>query len=261
MKRIIRAWWQVTKMALIGQILTTGGWYLFIIGKIIRFILFFAFLYLVVQQRQSLAGYSPVKVIWFYLVFNLLDIATQTLFRGTYWFRRLLIQGDFDLDLIKPLPSFFRPVFGWPDILDFVTFIPLIIFMTLFALFHQLIPSFSALFSFLFLFINSLFLAFAFHLMVASICILSEQNIQLTWIYRDLTAMGRFPTDIYPRSIRLMLTFIVPTILLITFPAQAALGLLPFPSVFIATLATIIAVMGALKFWSWALRRYTSASS
>ncbi|MGB9911383.1 MAG: hypothetical protein ACPLKP_02140 [Microgenomates group bacterium] len=51
------------------------------------------------------------------LLFCLVDITVQFLFRGVYQLRSLVVSGNYDLDLLKPLLSFFRPIFGWTDIL------------------------------------------------------------------------------------------------------------------------------------------------
>ncbi|MGB9911382.1 MAG: ABC-2 family transporter protein [Microgenomates group bacterium] len=76
------------------------------------------------------------------------------------------------------------------------------------------------------LFFNALILAFAFHLFFCSVCVLTTEIDHLVWVYRDLTSMARFPTDIYNKGIRIILTFTIPVIILITVPAKALLGIL-----------------------------------
>ena len=231
------------------------------IGKVVRFVFFFVFLYSVLSGVGSLAGYSREQVILFFLVFNIIDIIIQFLFRGVYVFRPLLISGNYDLDLLKPLPSYFRPLFGWTDILDLITLFPLLIFSFYYIFTNQLLVSSMSIILFVLLLLNSVLLGFAFHLLVCSIGILTTEVDHLIWIYRDLTGMARFPTDIYGKGVRSVLTFVIPVIVLITIPTKALLGLLSPGVIIISFLIGILASCFSLKFWFWAVKKYSSASS
>lgn len=243
------------------QLLTNWAGILFVIGKIVRFLLFFVFLFAVLSGTDSLAGYSREQVILFFLVFNLVDIGVQFLFRGVYQFRPLVVSGSYDLDLLKPLPSFFRPIFGWTDILDFLTLIPLWIYFVWFIFKYQLFDGWHNLVLFFLILLNSLILAFAFHLFVCAVCLLTTEIDHLVWVYRDLTSMARFPTDIYAKGIQWLLTFTIPVIILITVPAKALLGVLTWPGVLGSFLAGGLFLLVCLRFWRYSLVRYTSASS
>src|SRR4030042_2761461 len=94
---------------------------IFLIGKILRFIFFFAFIYFLISKTKNLAGYNLNQTIFFFLTFNLVDITTQFFFREAYKFRQLLVTGDFDLMLIKPVNVLFRVLMGGADLLDFIT--------------------------------------------------------------------------------------------------------------------------------------------
>jgi len=261
MKRLLKTWLLMAKMAILSELLSPWAALLFIIGKLVRFGFFFVFLFSVLSKAGGLAGYSREQTILFFLVFNLIDIVIQFLFRGVYHFRPLVVSGDYDLDLLKPLPSFFRPLFGHVDIMDFVTLPPLVIFMVFFAAKNNLINNFLDVFLFFILFFASLFIGFAFHLFICAVCILTTEIDHLVWVYRDLTAMARFPTDIYRGLVRFVLTFVFPVVLLIAFPAKGLMGLLSFDRIVLAILISVLSVYLSLKFWYWSLKRYTSASS
>jgi ABC-2 type transport system permease protein len=260
LKKMIKIWLMVSLRAAQSQLLTTWAGILFLVGKIIRFLLFFIFLFAVLDSAKNLAGYSREQVILFFLVFNLVDISIQFLFRGVYQFRPLVVSGNYDLDLLKPLPSFFRPIFGWTDILDFITLVPLWIYFLWFG-FSQGIFGIRNFILFLALFISSLILGFAFHLFVCAVCILTTEIDHLVWVYRDLTNMARFPTDIYTKGIRLILTFTIPVVILITVPAKALIGVLSWQWVIFSFLISGIFLFLSFCFWKFALTRYSSASS
>jgi ABC-2 type transport system permease protein len=206
-------------------------------------------------------GFSREQVVLFFLVFNLVDILAQILFRGVYQFRFRIVSGDFDLDLIKPIPSYFSAVFRWTDILDTITLLPLLVYIFWFSSHHQLVTSVFQLISFLVILFNSLIIAFAFHLFVCAVGIITLQVDHLVWVYRDLTSMARFPTDIYHRVIQLVLTFTIPVVVLITVPAKALLGILTWPWMVGSLVIGGVFLWGSLRFWRYALTRYSSASS
>lgn len=242
-------------------LITDWSGLLFLSGKIIRFLMFFAFLFAVLSSSQTLVGFNREQIIFFFLVFNIIDVAVQFFFRGVYLFRPQVVSGNYDLDLLKPLPSFFRPLFGWTDIYDFIILIPLWIFFIWFTFSNQLFTSIGNLIIFLLLLLNSLILAFAFHLFVCAVCVLTTEIDHLVMVYRDLTAMARFPTDIYQKGIQYILTFTIPVVILITVPAKALMGLLSWQWVIGSIVITFLFLWGSLRFWKYALTQYSSASS
>lgn len=258
--KILKIWLIISSRAAQSQLLTNWSGILFILGKMVRFFLFFIFLFAVLSSAKNLASYTREQVILFFLVFNLVDITVQFLFRGVYQFRSLVVSGNYDLDLLKPLPSFFKPIFGWTDILDLITLLPLWIYFIYFGFTNHLFQI-SQLLIFLVFFFNALILAFAFHLFVCAVCVLTTEIDHLIWIYRDLTNMARFPTDIYNKGIRYVLTFTIPVIILITVPAKVLLGLLFWRWAISAFLISGLFLGVSLKFWRYALSRYSSASS
>lgn len=261
MKQMMKIWFLMAKNAAQEQLLTSFGGILFILGKILRFLFLIIFLVTVLSQSKTLAGYTKEQVIMFFLIFNIVDVIAQFLFRGAYHFRPLITSGNYDLDLLKPLPSFFRPIFGYTDILDLITLIPLLIISAWYLFSHQLFSTVPNLILGLLLLLNSCFIAFSFHLLVCAIGIITLEVDHLLWIYRDVTSMARFPTDIYGQLVRFLLTFTIPVIFLFTVPAKALMGLLSWPWVIFAFVISGIFLWGSLKFWRYALTHYSSASS
>src|SRR3989338_11671371 len=158
---------------------------LFLFGKIIRFIFFFGFLLFLLKKTNFLAGYNVNEVILFYFTFNFIDSATQMLFRDVYRFRYYIVSGNFDMILVKPVNALFRSLFGWTDILDFITlgpFIALIIYVLL------KIPhiTFAGVFSYILLVFNSLLISTSFHILVISLAVITTEIDHAIMIYRDV---------------------------------------------------------------------------
>lgn len=260
MNKYLKAWLLMTVNSVQTSFASRWGAILFILGKVVRFSFFFFLLVLVVGKTKALAGYNLPQIIFFFLTFNLIDILAQALYREAYRFRGLVISGDLDLILVKPVHPLLRVLFGGVDILDLITLIPLLVLIIYYA---AQIGSFN-IFSvslYILLIINALLLATAFHIAALAIGVLTTAVDHTMWIYRDLTSMGRIPIDFYSGFIRALLTFVIPVGVMMTFPAKAFMGLLSLPLIFFSFGLGVVLFWLSLKFWGWALSRYSSASS
>lgn len=260
MKRYLTVWWLMTTNYFQTAFANRGGALLFILGKMIRFVFFFLLLVIVVEKTKNLAGYNLIQVIFFFLTFNLVDTAAQFLFREVYRFRPLVVSGDLDLVLVKPINPLLRVLLGGADPLDFVTLIPLTALLVWFGTQLGNVSIFSVLLYFL-LVLNALVIATAFHIAVLALGILTTAVDHTIMIYRDLTSMGRIPVDFYNQFIRSLLVFVIPIGVMMTIPAKAFMGLLSIHMILYSFAAGLVLFWASLCLWKWALTRYSSASS
>ena len=233
--------------------------FIFLLGKILRFTFFTAFLYFLVIGADTIAGYNSNQIIFFFLTFNLVDVISQFLFREVYKFRPLIITGDFDLILTKPLNPLFRVLLGGADIVDLITIPPL--FVALYLVGSKLTPTSLEAAMYALLIVNSLMIATAFHIAVVSMGIITLEIDHTIMIYRDLTNLGRLPVDIYKEPLRGILTFLIPVGIMITQPAKVFMGFFSLSGVLVSFALGIVSIFGAYRFWNYALKKYTSASS
>jgi ABC-2 type transport system permease protein len=80
-------------------------------------------------------------------------------------------------------------------------------------------------------------------------------------IYRDITNLGKVPVDVYKAPLKQFLTYIVPVGIMMTIPGKALMGLTSFWGVVVSILIGLLIMFLALRFWNFALTKYTSASS
>jgi ABC-2 type transport system permease protein len=171
----------------------------------------------------------------------------------------MIVNGDFDFVLVKPMNSLFRVLLGGADIIDFIT-IPPLIFVTVYvgALLN---PTFINTVYFILLLINALLIATAFHIIVLALAIITLEIDHTVMIYRDLTNLGRLPIDIYKQPLQGFITYFIPVGVMITLPAKAIMGIVGPVGILTALLIGILAIIISTRFWNFALRKYTSASS
>jgi len=260
MRKYFNVWLRLTSASFQYFFISRIGAILFLIGKILRFIFFLAFLVILVSRTQVLSGYNLWQVILFYLTFNFVDSATQMVFREVYRFRQQVVSGNFDLILIKPVNSLFRALFGGADLLDMITLLPFIIFISI-AAYHIPGLTFMSIVTYIILVANALWIAMSFHIMVLALAILTTEIDHAIMIYRDFTSMGKLPVDIYGEPLRSFVTFVIPVGVMMTFPAKALMGLLNINGVIIAFVLSLSIFTFSIFLWHHALKQYTSASS
>jgi len=260
-KKYFKVWYLMTIASFSSFMISRSMSILLLAGKFLRFIFFLLFLYLLVGRTKALAGFSLNQVVFFFLTFNLIDILVQLFLRGIYRFRSLVWSGDLDLILVRPINTLFRSLACWTDLLDLITIIPLIVFMVIFVAQGKIAFSPIGVLLYLLLIVNSFVLALAFHIFVAGIGVITFEVDNAIWLYRDFSAMGRIPIDIYIEPIRSLLTFVFPVAILMTFPAKALMGLLSWQWVIFSFVISGFFLFLSLRFWKYALTQYSSASS
>lgn len=256
-----KVWVIMAKNSLQNKLLTPSSSIIFIIGKLFNYVFSLLIIFSIFNQVSNIKNFTLSQAVIFTLVYSFISSATQFLFRSLYTFRPILIKGDFDMDLLKPLPSFFRPVLSGPDFLD----VPMI-FIQLFAIIYflikfSLVPNLGSAFLFTLLFVNGFIISFSIHLIIAAFSILTTEIDSLVMIYRSLERTAVVPTDIYNNFFRILLSYVVPITVIFTLPAKAMLNILTFNGVIYSFAFTILFLLLSLYFWKYSLKHYTSASS
>lgn len=260
MKRYFKIWWMMTRVTSQVAFISRFGAVIFILGKILRFVFFLLFLVLLGSRITTISGYTLWQMIFFFLTFNLIDTLPQFFLREVYRFRSYVVSGDFDYILTKPISPLFRSLFGGSDVLDF-SILSLSIIFILFSAGNIGTISFSGIALYTLLILNALLIAFAFHVFVLGIGVLTTEVDNTIMLYRDITNMGRVPVDVYLEPLRGLLTFAIPVGVMMTFPVKALMGLLTIQAVVVSFLIGGLLLYASLLLWRFALKNYASASS
>jgi len=260
-KSLLRAWIIIAKNNLQNQLLTISSTLLFVVGKIVTFIFTVFTIFAIFSTTKSVQGFNLEQAVIAVIVYNLVDSTTQFFFRSIYSFRPILLRGEFDLDLLKPLPSFFRPILSGPDFLDLPPIVIQLLALIYFLHQYQINPSFINTILFIAFFLVSLVIAFSLHLLMAAFSIITTEIDNIAWIYRSFIRAGVVPTDIYSGAFRFVLDYVVPVTLLVTIPAKALLNLLTLDSLLYAVTFSTIVFFISIFTWRYTLRFYASSGS
>ncbi|MDJ0675441.1 MAG: ABC transporter permease [Calothrix sp. MO_167.B42] len=106
-----------------------------------------------------------------------------------------------------------------------------------------------------------LIILYSLWFMLGSTSIWFVKIYNVTEVLRGLLEAGRYPMVAYPATYRFFFTFIVPVAFLTTIPAEAILGRGQINSLIGAGLLAVGLFFVSTRFWRFALRFYTSASS
>lgn len=236
------------------------GAILFIIGKIIRFVLVLFFIIIVASTTKFIQSYTIWELIFIFATFNFIDVLAQFFMRGVYFFRRVVVGGEFDSFLVSPISPLFRSLFGAADILDspiLIISLGLLIYSA--SRINEISPI--GILSYLILILNAIIIAFSFHVLIVSIGVVTTAVDNALWLYRDLIQMGRIPVDFYKEPLRGLITFIIPVGIMVTFPAKAVFGILSLQNMLIAFLIGLASLLISLRVWSYSLKNYQSTGS
>ncbi|MBI4039266.1 ABC-2 family transporter protein [Candidatus Daviesbacteria bacterium] len=231
----------------------------FVSGKLLRFVFILAFLFGLFSHTQTVAGYGLEQMLLFFLTFNLVDIIAQFLFRGIYVIKGQIQSGNLDLILTQPVNVLFRIASSMVDFWDLVTLIPVVLAIVWVTNLLAVVPG--SLVLYVIFVLLGVLLALAIHIIVAAIAMATQEVDSTIWIYRDLLNMARFPVDIYNKPVQLILTFIIPIALMVSFPAKILLGGLSVGWMMFDWFFTLTFLGLALWLWNRSLRAYSSASS
>jgi len=252
----LKIFWRLSLYSLRSTLDHRVGIFFFLLGKMLRFFFFFFFIFLIFSKTKMLKGYQVQHGLIIYLTFNLIDTLSQLLFREVYRFRPLVISGNLDLLLTKPIPLLLRLLLGGIDFLDFLMLFPYTSLLLFFVFQEKIVGEKIVLY--LLLVGNALILATAFHIFVLAFGLVTTEVDHTIMIYRDLTSFGRFPFEIYHKALRDFLTFVVPIGVMFAFPPKALFGILTPQAIILAFLISLISLWSAVKFWHYSLRKYQS---
>lgn len=259
MKRNLKIFWLLSIFSAKTAFQHRIGMISFILGKIVRFVFYFLFIFFLVSRTKFLAGYSLQQTIIFFLTFNFIDTFAQLLFREVYRFRPLIVNGEFDSILVKPYHPFIRILIGGVDIMDTITIVPYLGVLVYFIIQVHLNPINILLYTGFI--INALILATGFHILILAIGILTTEVDNTMWMYRDFTKMLALPIDIYKEPVKSFLMFGIPIGIMMAVPVKALFGLLTTNMYIISIVISIVFLLFVFYLWNIALKRYQSVGS
>lgn len=260
-KRYVRIWKELVLNSFRSQMSTSFGSAGYLVGKFVRIGFFLIYLIAIFKHVPTLRGYGVAEVVIFFMTFNLVDVMGQLLFRGLYGVKYLIEEGDLDKILTQPAHPLFRISSMNVDLLDLIT-LPIVIGITTWAIGKLTVPVTTLhVFFYVLLLANAMVITYAFHVFIGALSVRTQELEGAMWVYRDVMSLGRFPVSIYSDAVRWAFVTVIPIAVMISYPAQALLGLLSWKGVVYSFFLAALFHLATQWFWRASLREYTSISS
>jgi len=125
----------------------------------------------------------------------------------------------------------------------------------------HVIPTLAQIGFFVAMILSALVIVYSIWLLMVSLAFWFVKIDNITELFYAFYEAGRYPVTIYRGAVRVLLTFIVPIAFITTFPASALLGRLDATTAGIGFAFALGLFILSNRFWNFALRHYSSASS
>ncbi|HVO04033.1 MAG TPA: ABC-2 family transporter protein [Candidatus Cybelea sp.] len=213
------------------------------------------------RYTQSLGGWDFHQALALYGIYLLLEeFATGFLAFNIGEVPELIRRGDLDFILLKPENSqlqvsirHFRIV-GLPAYLLALG----ILIYAMVEMHSVTVPNLVLLIAFL---ICAMAIIYAIWALLHTLAFWLVRVENISQIFFGVFKVARFPIGAFPGAMRIIFTVVIPITFMTTVPASAAAGILDWR---LGLASPVIAVVGlwlSHRFWQFALRHYTSASS
>jgi ABC-2 type transport system permease protein len=262
MKKYFKVFWQLAKISLMNQMAYRPSFFLAVFGKIFRIAFLLAFFKVIYLNVESIAGWDFNEILVLVATYSTVEFIASITFRRNLFYQLpyLIRRGDFDFILTKPINSLFYSSMRIIDMFDLTSFIPVLILWGYIVMHLEKITMMNV-FLFLLLLGNALILVFALTVIFSSIAFWTFTGVGAGRLFENVLRITQYPTDIFNKPLKIALSYIIPVSLVATFPAKSLFGLLSWQNIISSLSLTTLLLFFSLKFWNFALKRYTSASS
>jgi ABC-2 type transport system permease protein len=217
---------------------------------------------IVFSRTDSLAGWTEAEVYVLIGTFQMLTSLKNTFIDPNLsWFPESGIrQGKLDTYLLQPAPTLYLTSLSMSTPSALVQFVLGVAVLVLGVSSHGQLPSAGAILGWLVTLAAGLALTWAMGVLLACLAFWAPR-LQLDVFYGSAWQLARYPTDIYSRPLRMVLTYVFPLALIATIPTTTLLNGPRLPAMAATVAGAAFACLLAIGCWQLGLRRYTGATS
>ncbi|MEK7166267.1 MAG: ABC-2 family transporter protein, partial [Patescibacteria group bacterium] len=213
-------------------------------------------------QSMSVGGWTKYELFLAQGIYSIILGIMYFVFRANFKeMSRLISRGDLDLILLKPYDSQYLVSVG-KFIMHQLSRIVIGMFLVVFSL-HVLdvTPTLTELLMFVPLLVSSLLIIYSLWFFITTLSIWLVDLFNLDELFIQVTGVTRYPLEIFKFISNILLYITMPLVVITTVPSQILLGKLSPTLAFWSLLISISLFIFTRKFWQFALKHYTSASS
>ncbi len=262
MKRAVVLAWQYLRLAVMNELQYRMNFVIQLFETAIALVTALVVLSLVYAQTDSLGGWSRYELQALLGIYTVLSAVVRFSIQPNI--ERLMTdiqKGTFDYVLVKPIDAqiqiSIREVRVWQSI-DIIAGAAIL----LDALFRLGVTvTFGQVLLFGLTLTLGIILIYTIWLLMSCIAFWVVRVDNIFELFDNIASAGRLPVDIYPRWMRVILTYLVPMAFAVTVPAQVIIGRINMSNVAIQAAVTLGFFVVTRFVWTKALVRYNGASA
>ncbi|MCI5621127.1 MAG: ABC-2 family transporter protein [Lachnospiraceae bacterium] len=223
-----------------------------------------AFLFLVFQQIPVLKGWTLDQLIFIY-GFAQIPRGIDHLLTDNIWLvaYRLVVNGQFDRYMLRPMNVFLQIIFEslQPDALGELTVGTILVIMSL-SKGIVIVDGVHILF-FIISIIAGAVIYTAVKLLFASLAFWMKRSGPVLQTAYELANFAKYPTEIYAKGIRFIITYIIPFAFVVYLPASYFLKstVSPMSTIGVECVIAVVFLGIAYGVFTWGIRCYESAGN
>lgn len=217
---------------------------------------------IITYQSALVGGWSKYELFLANGIYSLVLGFMYFFFRANFRdVSRLIRLGDLDLVLVKPCDSQFLVSVGKFIIYQLVRMAMgiIVIIYSLFAL--KITPTLIEILLFVPLLISSVLIIYSLWFFIITLSIWFVDLFNLDELFIQLTGVTRYPLEIFKIISKFLMYVTLPLVVITTVPAQILLQKLNVSLVVWSLVISLSLFWLTRRFWQFALKYYTSASS
>jgi ABC-2 type transport system permease protein len=211
---------------------------------------------------DNISGWTKAQVFLLIGLFRIIEGIFHIFFhKNLLNFPELISSGNLDIFLTRPINSLFISTTRYHNLDEIGTFITgvLVVWYSLVQL--KIDINIILIFKLIFVISFGLLAIYSVILIFSVFSFFFTRLTALNSVYDIITKTLRVPTNVLTQDTFIGNTILFPLIIVVTLPSQIILGQTGFSLILIEALSSIILFTVAYKFYFFALRRYSSASS
>ena len=226
-----------------------------LIGSIFLLSIFF-------QNSGSIGGWEFKEALIIQGIYTILNGITNTWFNPNLTeIVKYIREGTLDFVLLKPIDSQFFISFKKINPSGFLEVILGICLLLFCIKINQIDLNLSFLFLSLITIVCSICILYSLWFFISTTTIWFVKTWNATEVLRSFLYIGRFPLDSFSFSLRIFFSVFIPIAFITTIPSEVFLGLSQSWKILLEVIVTLLFLITSRKFWLFALKFYTSASS
>ena len=226
-----------------------------LIGSIFLLSIFF-------QVTDNIGGWKFEQALIIQGIYTILNGITNT------WFNpnlseivKHIREGTLDFVLLKPIDSQFNISLKKIAPSGFLEIILGLCLLFYCIRINQIYINFGFVFICLITLFCSTVILYSLWFLISTTTIWFVKTWNATEVLRSFLYIGRFPLNSFSFLLRIFFSIFIPIAFITTIPSEAFLGIAQLWKILLEILVTIIFLIVSRRFWLFALRYYTSASS